>query len=98
MERFSKSVTYRYAGVKVTESKAATALPSACPQTDDMRDMVDDLQRFGAIKRKPAAFQLPNGDIVIHPDLSKRLRTEMAKRMERETERMFFGIYGAPRP
>ncbi len=85
------TITPHYAGVRLTESRAATTLPSGKPTTDDMIEMIEHFARLGLIHRKPAAFSLPNGDLVIHPDLAKKLRERIAADMGRMAEQAFYG-------
>lgn len=86
-----------FAGTKVVESSAATALPTAKPRTEDMREMVDHMARLGLVQRKPAAFQI--GDtMVIHPVLLDKLRKEMENRASEFFDNAFYdAMTGRPR-
>ncbi len=76
--------------VRVTESVHATAEPSAKPHTDDMRDMIETLRRFGQIRRIPAAFSTPYG-MFIHPAIMAKMREKLSHRIDGEMTRALMG-------
>lgn len=81
-------------GVRLIESPHAMAEPTGKAYTDDMSVMLDDLRRFGQIHKKPAAFKIPNGTMIVHPSIMAALRKQLAVRIDAYAERAF---YGAPR-
>jgi hypothetical protein len=69
-----------FGGLKFIETETATAKPSAKPRTDDMRAMVEHMDRLGLIQRKPAAF-VHQGTCFIHPVLMVALRARMSRQV-----------------
>jgi hypothetical protein len=80
----------RFASTRVIESPHAL-VPPALPISDDMRSMVDDLERFGQIRQKPGAYSLADGTLIVHPVLFLELRRRLSKDIERKHEELFFG-------
>lgn len=76
-------------GARIRESSAAATLPAAKPHTDDMRAMVEHLDRLGMIERRPAVFRFGN-EIVIHPDLLEKLRARLARDAAEKARALFF--------
>ena len=73
----SEMVTPFYGGLKFVETETAMAKPSAKPRTDDMRDMVEHMDRLGLIQSKPAAF-VHRDTCFIHPALLAKLRSRIS--------------------
>lgn len=79
---------------RMIESEHALVQPASAI-TDDMRSMIDDLHRFGQIKPKPGAYSLPDGTMIVHPQIYAALKKRLAARLEAESERMFMSaLYG----
>lgn len=85
-----------FASTKIIESEYALVSPAAAI-SDDMRCMCEDLDRFGEIKQKPGAYSLPDGTMIVHPQIYSALKKRLAAKIEAENERMFMSaLYGRP--
>lgn len=72
---------------KVIESVHALVPPKG-PISDDMRCMVEDLSRFGEIRRKPGAYSLPDGTMIVHPQVYSAFRSRLSRSISALNERM----------
>lgn len=90
MDRFTKIAVQPLMGTRIIESDLAM-LPPPPARSDDMRAMVDDLGRHGQIFQKPGAFQLPNGQMIVHPTVFKKLMQATDKRLKTFTDNLFMG-------
>ncbi|MGZ2455498.1 hypothetical protein [Rhizobium anhuiense] len=83
-----------FASIRIIESEHALVSPKDAI-SDDMRCMVDDLQRLGQIHKQPGAYSLPDGTMIVHPHIYAALNKRLAGRIEAGNERMFMSaLYG----
>ena len=76
-----------FGGGKVIESEHAMVPPKEAV-SDDMRCMVEDLARFGEIRRKPGAYSMPDGTMIVHPVINSALRSRLSRSLSAMNERM----------
>lgn len=78
-------------GLKFIETETAMAKPSAKPRTEDMRNMVEHMDRLGLIKLKPAAI-VYRDTCYIHPVLYAALQARLSRRVDSFFEDQFMKI------
>ncbi|NEK55702.1 hypothetical protein GUK36_41465, partial [Rhizobium leguminosarum] len=76
------------ASTRIVESEHALVSPKDAI-SDDMRCMVEDLQRFGQIHKTPGAYSLADGTMIVHPHFYAALKRRFAEKLEAQSDRMF---------
>jgi hypothetical protein len=79
-----------FSAMKIIESEAALVPPKQAI-SDDMRSMVDVLDRFGEVRMKPGCYQIQNGTIIVHPVLYAQLRRRLSNSIDRMAVDVFYG-------
>lgn len=81
------------AGFRLVQSEAALIPPRAA-RTDDMRAMVDDLERHGQINLRPGAYAMGRNTIVIHPQVYRVLQQRAVDHRTRALQRHETAVRG----
>ncbi|MBD9453275.1 hypothetical protein IB244_17165 [Rhizobium sp. RHZ02] len=79
-----------FGAMKVIESEAALVPPKKAI-SDDMRLMVDILDRLGEVRMNPGCYRIGADTMVVHPVLYAQLRRRLSNSIDKMAMDVFYG-------